>query len=75
MNILNNLAERVINGEKISKEEGLKILQLPDDMVMDLVEEASKIREYFFKNEMEFCSLINAKMEDALKTAHFAPVI
>ncbi len=61
MNILNNLAERVINGEKISKEEGLKILQLPDDMVMDLVEEASKIREYFFKNEMEFCSLINAK--------------
>ena len=61
MNILNNLAERVINGEKISKEEGIQILQLPDNMVMDLVEEASKIREYFFKNEMEFCSLINAK--------------
>ncbi|RMA93123.1 biotin synthase BioB [Hydrogenothermus marinus] len=61
MDLIKNLAERVINGEKISKEEGLKILNIPDEQVMDLVEEASKIREYFFKNEVEFCSLINAK--------------
>jgi biotin synthase len=61
MEILNNLAERVISGEKLTKEEGLQILSIPDELVMDLVEEASKVREYFFKNQMEFCSLINAK--------------
>ncbi len=61
MEFIKGLADRVINGEKISKEEGLKILSIPDEYVMDLVEEASKIREYFFKNEVEFCSLINAK--------------
>jgi biotin synthase len=61
MEILNNLAERVISGEKLTKEEGLQILSIPDELVMELVEEASKVREYFFKNQMEFCSLINAK--------------
>jgi len=61
MEIINNLAERVISGEKLTKEEGLQILSIPDELVMDLVEEASKVREYFFKNQMEFCSLINAK--------------
>jgi biotin synthase len=61
MEILNNLAERVISGEKLAKEEGLQILSIPDELVMELVEEASKVREYFFKNQMEFCSLINAK--------------
>jgi len=61
MEILNNLAERVISGEKLTKEEGVQILSIPDELVMELVEEASKVREYFFKNQMEFCSLINAK--------------
>jgi biotin synthase len=61
MEILNNLAERVISGEKLTKDEGLQILSIPDELVMDLVEESSKVREYFFKNQMEFCSLINAK--------------
>jgi biotin synthase len=61
MEILNNLAERVISGEKLTKEEGLQILSVSDELVMELVEEASKVREYFFKNQMEFCSLINAK--------------
>jgi biotin synthase len=61
MEILNNLTERVISGEKLTKEEGLQILSIPDELVMELVEEASKVREYFFKNQMEFCSLINAK--------------
>jgi len=61
MEILNNLAERVISGGKLTKEEGLQILSIPDELVMNLVEEASKVREYYFRNQMEFCSLINAK--------------
>ncbi|RUM56895.1 MAG: biotin synthase BioB [Persephonella sp.] len=58
---LENLGERVINGEILSKEEGLKILKISDEYLDKLIEEAKKVREHFFKNQVEFCSLINAK--------------
>ena len=58
---LENLGDKVINGEKLSKEEGIKILNIPDKLLDKLIEEAKKVREYFFKNQVEFCSLINAK--------------
>lgn len=61
MEFLKELTKKVLDGDKISKEEGLKILNIPDKYLMELVEEASKIREYYFKDEVEFCSLINAK--------------
>ena len=60
-NFLDNLGDRVINGEKLSKEDGLKILNIPDEYLDRLIDEAKKVREYFFKNQVEFCSLINAK--------------
>jgi biotin synthase len=58
---LRNLSKRVLNGEKIPKEEGLKILSIPDNYLDLLIKEASKVREAVFGNEVEFCSLINAK--------------
>jgi len=58
---IKNLANRVLAGEKLSKEDGLKILNTPKEYLMDLVEEGKKVREAFFNNEVEFCSLINAK--------------
>ncbi|PMP77124.1 MAG: biotin synthase BioB, partial [Sulfurihydrogenibium sp.] len=61
MEFIKNLADRVLSGEKLTKEDGLKILSIEDEYVMDLVEEAAKVREAVFSNQMEFCSLINAK--------------
>ncbi len=58
---LENLGERVINGDRLTKEEGLKILQIENKYLDKLIEEAKKVRDYFFKNQVEFCSLINAK--------------
>ncbi len=58
---LEDLTYRVINGDILTKEEGLAILNFPDDHIDLLVEQASKITYHFFKNEVEFCSLINAK--------------
>ncbi|NPA13188.1 MAG: biotin synthase BioB [Aquificae bacterium] len=58
---INSLAERVLSGEALSKEEGLKILHIPDEYLDDLVEQASIVREKVFSNQVEFCSLINAK--------------
>ncbi len=60
-NFINGLSEKILNGKVLTKEEALKVLSIPDELLMDLVEEASKIREAVFNNEMEFCSLINAK--------------
>jgi biotin synthase len=58
---IKNLANRVLSGEELTKEDGLKILKTPKEYLLDLVEEGKKVREAFFKDEVEFCSLINAK--------------
>lgn len=42
---IKGLAERVLEGEKLSKEDGLKILSIPDEYLDLLVQEASKVRE------------------------------
>lgn len=60
-NFLEDLANKVIDGYKINKKEALMILDTPDEYIEDLVEQASRITYSFFKNEVEFCSLINAK--------------
>lgn len=59
--IITGLAEKVLNGYILTKEEAVSILNLDNHYLMDLVEEASKVREAKFQNQVEFCSLINAK--------------
>ncbi len=61
MEFIKNLADRVLGGEKLTKEEGVKILNIPDEFLEELINQASKVRETVFKNEVEFCCLINAK--------------
>ncbi|WP_456392812.1 biotin synthase BioB [Persephonella sp.] len=58
---IKNLAERVLSGDKLTREEGLRILSIPDELVPELVRQASTVREAVFGNQVEFCSLINAK--------------
>ncbi|MCX7738252.1 MAG: biotin synthase BioB [Hydrogenothermaceae bacterium] len=61
LDFINSLSDRVLSGKYLSTEDGLKILSTPDEYVLELVKQASRVREEFFSNEMEFCSLINAK--------------
>jgi len=61
IDFIKNLADRVLAGEELTKEDGLKILNIPKEYLLDLVEEGKKVREAYFKDEVEFCSLINAK--------------
>ncbi len=58
---LKNITNTILDGEIISREDALKILSLPDEYIPELVSCASKVTETFFRNEVEFCSLINAK--------------
>ncbi len=57
-----DLYEKAINYEPLTKEEALNILSVPDDYVPFLTHFAQKIKKNFFpENELEFCSIINAK--------------
>ncbi len=58
---LREIVDRSLNGEQITFEDGLFILNYPDELIDQLIEEVKKIREAVFGNQVEFCSLINAK--------------
>jgi biotin synthase (EC 2.8.1.6) len=61
-NFLIELSDRVIKGEKLSKEEALAILQTPDEYIALLVYLAQKVKNHFHDpNKVELCSIINAK--------------
>jgi len=58
---LKEIVYKSINGDVLTDEDGLFILNYPDEKVEEIVDEVKRIREEFYKNEVEFCSLINAK--------------
>lgn len=59
---LYELYEKAINYEPLTKEEALFILEVDDIYVPLLVYLAQRIKKkYFPENEIEFCSIINAK--------------
>lgn len=61
IDFLKEVKEKALREETLTEEEGLKILSIPDEYLSELVEAASEVTERFFNNEVEFCSLINAK--------------
>lgn len=59
---LYELYEKAINYEPLTREEALFILNIDDLYVPFLVHLAQKIKKHYFpENEIEFCSIINAK--------------
>ncbi len=59
---LYGLYEKAISYEPLTKEEALFILSIDDLYVPFLVHLAQKIKKHYFpENEVEFCSIINAK--------------
>lgn len=59
---LYELYEKAINYIPLSKEEALYIFQVDDLYIPFLVHLAQKVKKHYFpENEVEFCSIINAK--------------
>ncbi len=57
-----SLYDKAIKYEPLSEEEALEILSVPDEYIAFLVHYAQKIKKHYFpENEIEFCSIINAK--------------
>ena len=54
-------AERVLNGEMLSREEALGILQTPDEDVLDLLAASFRVRRAHFGREVQLYYLKNAK--------------
>ncbi len=55
------LAERVLNGHRPTVEEGVSILQSPDEELLDLLAAAYRIRRRAFGNTVQLYFLMNAK--------------
>ncbi|QDU81330.1 Biotin synthase [Polystyrenella longa] len=55
------MAGRVLNGEQLSREEGLAILQAPDNELLNLLAAAYEIRQRHFGNQVQLYYLKNAK--------------
>jgi len=57
----NELANRVLDGHRLTQEEGLAILRSPDDQLLDVMAAAYRIRRKFFGNTVQLYFLMNAK--------------
>src|SRR5690606_12810678 len=57
----NSLADKVLNGEELTNEEALSILQCPDDEVLLLMHAAYKIRKNYYGNKVKLNMIMNAK--------------
>jgi biotin synthase len=60
-NLWTPLANRVLAGSPIDREEALAILQSPDDQLLDLLSAAFKIRFKWFGKQVQLYFLMNAK--------------
>ncbi len=58
---LQQLAERVISGEAVSKDKALSLLQIEDTQILELMNAAYKIRHHFYGNKVKLNMIINAK--------------
>lgn len=59
--LINNVVERIINGETLTPEEALQLANAEGADIFDLFRAASRVKEHFVGNEVHLCSIINAK--------------
>ena len=56
-----SLAGRVLDGHALSREEGLSVLDAPDDELLALLAAAYRVRSRRFGNQVQLYFLTNAK--------------
>ena len=55
------LAARVLEGERLSPDDALAVLACPDEQLLDLLAAAYRVRHRWFKNTVQLYFLMNAK--------------
>ncbi|HBP89515.1 MAG TPA: biotin synthase BioB [Nitrospiraceae bacterium] len=71
MTAFQDLADRVLEGTIPSREEGLAILDTPQDKLLDLVNAAYRIRSRYFGNTIRLQMLLNAKSGACQEDCHY----
>jgi biotin synthase len=56
-----DLADRVLSGESLDREDGLAILRAPDEELLGILDAAYRVRRRYFGNRVHLNYLINAK--------------
>ena len=59
--MIKKLKEKVLVGREISKEEALELASLSQDRILKLLSAANEIKNKFMSDEVNMCSIINAK--------------
>jgi biotin synthase len=59
--IWNELAERTLQGQPISRAEALQVLAVPEEELMDMVAACYRVRRHYHGNRVKLNMLINAK--------------
>jgi len=57
----NALAERVISGEAIDRQQALELLETPDENLLELMAGAFRVRQHYFGKTVQLYFLMNAK--------------
>jgi biotin synthase len=60
-NCWHELADRVLDGHRLSEDEALAILAAPDEQVLDLLAAAYRVRQRYFGRTVQLYFLMNAK--------------
>ncbi|AGB40337.1 biotin synthetase [Halobacteroides halobius DSM 5150] len=59
--MLTKLKKKVLAGEKITKEEAIKLVELEESRTMELLAAANQIKNQFIGKKVDLCSIVNAK--------------
>lgn len=65
------LAQRVLDGGAISREEALEMLQVPDEEVLDLLSAAYTLRRHYFGTKVHLHLLMNAQSGLCQEDCHY----
>ncbi len=65
------LAERILNGWRLTPQQGLSVLTSRDDQLMDLLAAAYRIRRHYFDNTVQLYFLMNAKSGLCPEDCHY----
>ncbi|PHU36650.1 biotin synthase BioB [Pseudobutyrivibrio ruminis] len=60
-NLIQELKEKVLAGNEVSKEEALALYNLPEEDLKELCQAADELREHFCNNAFDMCTIINGK--------------
>lgn len=69
---LTDLSNNIINGQKISKEDALKLTEIEgEDNILLLCEQADRIRQVCCGNVVDLCSIVNIKSGNCSENCSF----